>query len=219
MTRETHYLNTDLDITAPHDLTPLADALAQRGLYPLHVLQQRDGSWSSRFETEEGFREPDSNIAAMLTAIESLEEPARSLWANCTLREFDMGYDCGEAPNAYRQPLTATTIARIAAVGASVVITLYPQVDTESIEAAVKILKKDKSIKSHIGKYTGYGYNYTGLPSLKKGLAEVKVNLVGNKGSVYVHCRLKLSSQVAWVLGEIIKKEERGADGKKLNPL
>jgi|GEM_PF-3236567 len=31
MQPETHYLNTDLDITAPLDLTPLAEALAGRG--------------------------------------------------------------------------------------------------------------------------------------------------------------------------------------------
>jgi hypothetical protein len=128
MKLKTHYLNTDLDLQAQLDLAPLADSLSHRGFYVFHILQHEDGSWSARFETEERFEDPESNIAAMLTAIESLEEPARSLWTACTIREFDIGYDCGQEPEAFRQHLTATTLTRIAQVGGSVVITLYPAI-------------------------------------------------------------------------------------------
>lgn len=126
MKLKTHYLNTDLDLHALLDLAPLADALSQRGLYVFHVLEHEDGFWSARFETEEGFEDPEHNIAAMLTAIESLDGPAKSLWAACTLREFDIGYDCGQEPAAFRQHLSAATLSRIAQAGGAVVITLYP---------------------------------------------------------------------------------------------
>lgn len=209
MKRETRYLNTDLDLGAPRDLAPLADALAHRGLFVFHVWQWEDGLWSARFATEEPFLEPDQNIAAMLTAIEALDEPSRSLWEACTIRKFDIGYDCGYAPYAFNQQLSTATLARIAAAGAAVVITLYPVIETDAHEAAVKILKKDKSIQSHIGKYDDHICHYTELPSSKENLPEVKVTLYGNKGSVYVHCRMELKNQAGWRLKEIIKKEER----------
>ncbi len=124
---ETHYLNTDLDLVAPHDLASLADALAHRGLFTFHVLQHKgQSSWSARFETEKPFREPDQNIAAMLTAIEALDGPSRNLWESCTIREFNIGYDCGDKPWAFNQQISAATLSRIAAAGAAIVITLYP---------------------------------------------------------------------------------------------
>jgi len=145
----------------------------------------------------------------MLTAVESLEEPARSLWGACTTREFDIGYNCGKAPGWFREHLTAATLARIAAAGAAVVITLYPMTDTEPANAAANILKKDKSIKKHLGKYTGHGYGRVHLPRLKQQLAEVEVTLLGSKGSVFVHCILALDDREEWIVKEILKKEEK----------
>ncbi len=98
MTVKTHYLNTDLDLEAAFDLTPLAEQMVERGLVVLHVHQWDNGQWTARFETNEWFEAPDPNIAAMLTAVETLGEPARSLWAACTTRTFDVGYECGEEP-------------------------------------------------------------------------------------------------------------------------
>jgi hypothetical protein len=62
----------------------------------------------------------------MLDAIEGLRRPARSIWARCTLREFNIGYDCGDEPWAYNDGLAHETLSRIARAGASMRITLYP---------------------------------------------------------------------------------------------
>jgi hypothetical protein len=210
MKYEIQYGITDLALEAPFDLTPLADALAHRGLLTYHVLHHEDGSWAARFqaEREEEVIEPDQDINAMLTAIESLDEPSRNSWAACTLREFDIAYYCGEVPEQFIQQLTAATIARMAAAGASIMITLYPLIDTAPIDAAVEILKKDKSVKSYIGKFSGHGHDQVDWPSLKRDVAEVRVTLSGNKGSVSVLCRMELNNQEEWKLKEIIKKEE-----------
>lgn len=126
MKRRILYLNTDLVLIAPHNLAPLADVLAHRGIFALNVLQGEDDSWFAKFETKESFLEPEPNIAAMLTAIESLDEPSRSLWVACTFRDFNIGYECGDEPWAFNQQLSAPTLARIAASSASLVITIYP---------------------------------------------------------------------------------------------
>jgi hypothetical protein len=127
--RTIDYLNTDLDVTSAHDLTALAVVFKSRGLFPLHVDRGDDGLWYATFETEEEHTEPETNIAAMVAAIESLGEPNRSVWLGCTRREFNIGYDCGAEPWAFNQGLTCELLGRVAAVGASLRFTLYPDAE------------------------------------------------------------------------------------------
>src|SRR5438552_1943531 len=98
------YLNTDLDLSSPDDLTPLAAALESQGFWSLHCERRADGVWYATFEVRcgvESSHEPEATIAAMLPIIESLIDPLRSLWNSCTLRELNIGYDCGSKPWAF----------------------------------------------------------------------------------------------------------------------
>jgi hypothetical protein len=209
MKHEIHYQSTDLDLRAPLDLALLADSLTSRGLFLYHAGQWHDGSWSARFTVSSGFREPDKDAAAILTAIESLDEPSQRLWAACMSRDFNIGYQCGEGPWGFNQQLSAATLTRIAAAGTGLVITIYPVLDTEAVEAAVDILKKDKRIKRSIGKYQSLGIHHLDSFSIKKNQAEVKVTLTGNKGAMYVHCLMQLTLEGEWAIKEILKEEER----------
>jgi hypothetical protein len=92
------YLNTDLDLVCQQDLTELAHTFEVSGISPLHVALGDDQQWYATFETDEQHGEPELSIAQMLTVIESLAEPLHSLWMQCTRREFNIGYDCGERP-------------------------------------------------------------------------------------------------------------------------
>ena len=209
MKHEIRYITTDLQLRAPLDLAPLADELIQRGLLLHFVGPSQNGSWSARFASAAPSPDPDPDIAAMLTTIEALDEPSRSLWAACTSRDFDIGYDCGDTPSAFMQQLSPATLTRIAAVGAGIVITIYPVLETDAIEAAVAILKKDNWIKRRRGKSNGYGIHHTDSSSLKKNQAEVKVTFYGKKGSVFVHCLMELTTEGDWGIKEILKKEVR----------
>ncbi|WP_128548114.1 hypothetical protein [Larkinella soli] len=126
------YLNTDLDLEAAFDLSPLAEALAARGLLVLHVRRWESGSWSARLETAVPFTDPDANLQALLSAVETLEGPLRSQWAACTVRAFDMGYDSGHEPRNFYRQLTPATLGRMAALNATLVITIYPPEPDES---------------------------------------------------------------------------------------
>jgi len=121
-----HYLNTDMDLASPEDLTGLAEAFKAKGIFPLHVTQGEDGLWYARFEAGENYDQPETSIAAMLTVVESLNEPLRAIWSRCTRREFNMGYDCGSEPWAFEQGLSNALLGRMAALGASLRLTLYP---------------------------------------------------------------------------------------------
>jgi len=120
------YLNTDLDLRSRDDLSSLTSALESRGVSALHSAMGDDGLWHGTFETDESFDEPDANIAAMLDAIESLASELRATWFRCELREFNIGYDCGDQPWAFNQGLRSEILGRMAAAGASLRFTLYP---------------------------------------------------------------------------------------------
>jgi hypothetical protein len=121
------YLNTDHDLVSAENLTSLAAAMKANGVTPLHVTCGDDGLWRTTLETDIGYTEAEPNIVAMVNAIERLQKPLRAKWGRCTLREFNIGYDCGYEPWAFHQGLSSDTLSRIAAIGASLRITLYPE--------------------------------------------------------------------------------------------
>lgn len=121
------YLNTDLDLVAAEDLSPLAASFQASGFWSLQCDRGLDGNWYATFETEESYEGPDANIEAMLAVIESLSGPTRAIWQSCTKRELNIGYDCGSDPWAFNNGLTCQTLRRIAGCGASLRITIYPE--------------------------------------------------------------------------------------------
>lgn len=138
------YLNTDLDLVAARDLMPLTGALQSLGVRPLNVQQGTDGQWYSLLEitTDLEKYEPEETIRVMLDAIEGLEVESKQLWAECSKREFNIGYDCGDEPWAFNNGLARATLERMASVGASLRITLYPYRRPKSPKRAATKRKK-----------------------------------------------------------------------------
>src|SRR5688572_16826847 len=115
----TRYCTTDLDLYSAEDLTALAAGLEIQGFAIARPLTRlASGEWFSGFSLRRDaeYDEPEPQIAAMLAVVEKLDPPLRSAWAGCSLRIFDLGYDCGREPFAFRQELSAGTLARLAAV-------------------------------------------------------------------------------------------------------
>ncbi|HET6425792.1 MAG TPA: hypothetical protein VFG20_19030 [Planctomycetaceae bacterium] len=139
------YCNTDLELISRDDLTELASALAAIGVAPLHVTLGQDGQWYSWLETEQSFDEPESNIGVMMDAIESLSAPMHAAWERCSHREFNIGYDCGDEPWAFNQGLTNKLLVRIAASGASLRWTLYPDRPDSTEESGIDDEDKSES--------------------------------------------------------------------------
>lgn len=207
MKHEISYRATDLDLRAPFDLAPLCDTLEKHGLWAHHSGPWQ-GLWSAIIGASTDFPELSQDIQTMLTAIEALDEPSQNLWLTCNSRKFNIGYDCGDTPWAFHQELSPTTLARTAQVVAGLVITIYPVIETDAVEAAIAILKKDNWIRRRRSKANGYGIHHTDSSSLKKNQADVKVTLYGKKESVYVHCLMQLSMEGEWA---VKKKEVRVA--------
>lgn len=123
---EIRYINTDLEIASPVDIAPLVAALEAAGVAPLNDTWRRaDGSWGANFETDEQHDHPQPNIEAILAIVEALDATARQIWDGCTLCELNLGYESGDTPRVIDQQLPAELLRRIAAVGASLRITIY----------------------------------------------------------------------------------------------
>src|SRR4051812_10612087 len=126
------YLNTDLDLVSTQDIRSLVSAFDVGGARAMQLAQGDDGQWYATIEMSNE-SEPELNIADLLALVELLPGSLRSMWDGCRIRRFDIGYDCGEKPWAFTQSLSAALLARIAAVGASLKITLYPDRPEESV--------------------------------------------------------------------------------------
>jgi hypothetical protein len=124
-----HYLNTDLEIVSSHDPNPLVAALTLRGLWLLSAFERSTGQWFANFEADNGEEhhgQPEPDILAMLSAIESLSGSAKEFWAACISRDFNIGYEGGAEPKAVEHQVTAATLARMTALGIALRITVYP---------------------------------------------------------------------------------------------
>ena len=71
----------------------------------------------------------DETINSFCSLVENLPEEVREIWDGCCSRIIDVGYESGTSPQNFRSEIRAHTIQRVAAVGASIVITIYPLSD------------------------------------------------------------------------------------------
>lgn len=96
------YLNTDLDIEVTSGLPMLSAALLACGkLYEVASSEGGDAPSRASFECSRDARTPEAAIAEMLDAIEQLDGAAGAVWQACSLKEFNIGYACGEEPRAF----------------------------------------------------------------------------------------------------------------------
>ena len=130
------YQQTDLDLHAAFDLRPLCDELVARGMELLHCTEIRRGQWQAILEqfSEDGNtpEAPEASLDLLLEAIEALPPDLRAEWDRCELRAFDMGFNARLHPFSWQTPLSAETVRRAAAVGASFGVTIYAPEDHDA---------------------------------------------------------------------------------------
>jgi hypothetical protein len=128
----THYLNADLELLCAADLTPIASFFSQQEISQLHFSflekhsEQHPRLCFATFEANDSFETPAETIEVLLSAIASLPSDLESLWRQCEQRILDIGYQCGSEPWAFNQSLPNDMLARIAAAGLTLRLTLYP---------------------------------------------------------------------------------------------
>lgn len=120
----THFLNVDLDVAgAAAVIGEIADALDRRLL-----LLHRDTAGRRRaahYESRRQHATPDAALRAIATVIEGLPPRAKRAWRAATVRDFNVGVQAGRLPHATEYAIAPATAARIATLGARLVLTVY----------------------------------------------------------------------------------------------
>jgi len=122
---EVHYLNTDLEIESENDLSLIIEEFGE----DVSVLHQGEirGYQHASFEITGGMSMgADEAINGFCLLVENLPKDAREIWDGCCSRILDIGYQSGATSPNYRSEIRASTIQRVAEIGASIVITIYP---------------------------------------------------------------------------------------------
>ncbi|MCA9408377.1 MAG: hypothetical protein H6755_05875 [Candidatus Omnitrophica bacterium] len=128
MNKKIEYLNTDLDLQAFDKYDELVKKIEKLGLQKL-TYDQRENGWFSTFERcvfAEDKEEPETTISIILNVIESNDIHLTEEWKKCSLRELNIGYECGDEPWEYNHGLTVDTLKRMANLNISLRMTIYP---------------------------------------------------------------------------------------------
>lgn len=124
---EIQFLNVDLEIESAENLQPLIDDLGD----DVSILYQGENASGFNFVSFEikssGERDVDGVVSSFCSFIENLSTGAKSLWDKCHSKKFDAGFQSGDFPRSYKTEIRADTINRIAEIGASIAITVYPK--------------------------------------------------------------------------------------------
>ncbi|MCH7631702.1 MAG: hypothetical protein IIB59_00700 [Planctomycetes bacterium] len=122
------YINTDLTLVSDQDITSLADLLDKK-CDLLHFAEQGDASWLVCVEAE-GSGLPDScleqDIDRLLSVLESLDGAHRDLLVVCKSPDFNIGWGSPKEEPAGVFELSADLVRRLAALGATLTVTVYP---------------------------------------------------------------------------------------------
>ncbi len=130
---KTEYANTDFDLKSS---TPF-DTLHRELLKDCCILQYTaddDGRWHAIIEADhnEDSREHDAakDILYILNAISSLSTLAKEELAACHLREFNIGFHCGD-DWAYVHQIPQNVVRSVSDASCSIAVTLYPMRDAD----------------------------------------------------------------------------------------
>jgi len=119
---EIHFLNIDLDIESSTDISPLIQEWGNR--ISVHRNEEIDGVFYGSFETScSGVHRI---IDEYVSLINGLSHTSRIIWDTAQRRDFDFGYESGSEPNNYHSRIESEYINKLAKVGGSVVISIYP---------------------------------------------------------------------------------------------
>jgi hypothetical protein len=124
---EIRFLNVDLEIESSENLQPLVDGLGD-DVSVLYQGENGSGFNFASFEVKSVFdRDIDGIIATFCCFIENLSPDAKLIWNKCHSKKFDAGFESGDFPRSYQTEIRADTIKRITDIGASIVVTIYPE--------------------------------------------------------------------------------------------
>ena len=119
-----HFLNVDLEIEGRATALAALVAVLDARLLLLHA-DTVGGRTRAHHELKRQTSTVDQTLRALLGVLERLPAAARRGWRAARIRDFNVGVQAGRAPHASEYEIAAKTIARVAAQGGRIVLTVY----------------------------------------------------------------------------------------------
>ncbi len=118
-----HFLNVDLDIESHHDLQLIVEEFGDNAdnLY----CGKAQGHYLATFEARYT-ADADSIVSYFCLLVNGFDKEAKELWDSAFAKVFNIGYESGLEPRSYSSEIRAETIEQVAALGASLRVTIYP---------------------------------------------------------------------------------------------
>ena len=125
---EARYLNVDFIVEADFDLSPVVEVLRDNVTF----LWKETNIKSSSFGIESKLTTsttPEEDIIELLRTLEKLPDKLKKLIKDSKKKVFDIGFECGTIDNPIDSEISFRAIQRIAKLGCTINIKLYPWVE------------------------------------------------------------------------------------------
>ena len=119
------FINCDLEVEGPRSLEHILAHFLGTKIHNLSYLKTERGCFANFELSFYNYSDPNSIIVGFCDVIENLRDDARATWNDAYCRKLDLGYESDIALGFVRSELKAETVRRAAALGASIVVTIY----------------------------------------------------------------------------------------------
>jgi hypothetical protein len=122
---EIGFLNVDLVVDSEENLQPIADELAE------NIFVMFNGEWQNNLNRlsvclkESHEKTANEIVSDFCSLLENLSASSKWIWDKCHSKKFDVGFESGNIVGLETE-IQAKTVERIAKLGASILVTIYP---------------------------------------------------------------------------------------------
>ena len=129
------FIGVQIEIESPRPLGHLFHSFSGAEIVSVEYRESTRGFAVAFEHARSGLStDPDIQIADFCDKILNFKDEARAVWNGAYRRTFNLGYEIDDVIESFRSELAPETLQRIAGVGASVMVAIYPPTRPESDE-------------------------------------------------------------------------------------
>ena len=122
------FIGVQLEIESPRPLGHLFDSFSGAGVVSVDYRESTRGFAVAFEHARSGMStDPDVQISDFCDTILGFKEHALVVWNGAYRKTFNIGYEIDDSSEFFRSELAPETMERIARVGASVIVAIYPR--------------------------------------------------------------------------------------------
>lgn len=121
------FISVQLEIESPRPLGHLFHSFSGAEVVSVDYRESTRGFAAAFEHSRSGMSTgPDVQIEDFCDTILGFKDEARAVWNGAYRRTFNVGYEIDDSSECFRSELAPETMERIARVGASVIVAIYP---------------------------------------------------------------------------------------------